>query len=1560
MAPDEPIVKSSSTDANDEDLLALKTLELEAFGGFDDSFHRFVLNFESHAPCALHSWGSQLVGCECGCRTSGLSEHRLREKGLFGCLIKSCQTDLKNSLLRHLHPNEVMMLCAFDPMIDFGCNPRLTLAAAGQMASPLQAAWIFAALDERIQLLHGMPVHFGSEARIQAYVTWILMRGRQVWPAVEEPISDSKTVSLMNFWEEVGHMSLHELMHPPNWPALHPHDINIATVLDHLICRKQDSLSIPAQISKSHEDIAMTLLDDDTADHADTPCFETPQSLSDVLPEGSPDECLVIFHHEFTDPIKVKVNQGSTLQHFLDAHENLVGGVHAVYATDRFGQSIPFSHVLQLGQVICICCEECVPVSPNDPITEYVAGDADVTELAVSTDNAVPACVQPCLDVSPTAPWTHPVQEAFDAQLGHFGPCDAGECAIPMQRLPDCESWISAAPLLGLVGDQFKSLHVPVVVNTQHLWALKHQLLRAEDRVTILKHQEGIWSDDEFRFHISNLLQIRNERMLTNKELPIRQHFMLDPLLLTGWIHHGAHLCHLWGQAHPEIRSQNIVVLSACMVAGHWIPVVLDPQGGKLHFTTWDAPQNDHSALNHVIEQIGKALGFEQVVGLRHQRLFFASERCGALAMAFLHHSALASMLPTCNAEAEAIHQGYRNSFEHAVSTCQLARRPWIWGSGDAEDTPFVNEPGTSSVGPDPMNPVPIDLPDACRSHQCITKEERLHLLREKGKKWGDDEIRFHLMNMINHPNNVCNQPFSSIPGVFMLDPLMLTTWDTIGKKLCETWCQRHMTVPSRGFHVIMVLLQDEHWFPVWFVPHGRIIVVHLIDDGIIEPQVIQPMLDVFQEQFAFEEAVLHTYPSQLPPHEMCGAAAIAFLGHVIVGADLPFDLEALGDLHSNMKASFVQALYEGQCCICPVAWGAGGTGSLVKSLAAELCLHGVPDDKAEQRAQQAIRTLGSEQVMNALSSKNVWRSLKILGNNMKFHFLMPDELQQLASSNKNAPVGKKLRKGPPKSKPAVPEMVDPSKLRLPEGAFQAKGQVVPQIALQQLGPIAHGIALASFDDALPYLRAGKLVSGEPLAIAVFSPPRVTIESVLPHTKVLVPCVCVVNNEPILTEATIVQLGSGFVEKTVVPTAISLDQLDVVTIKIMVYKDEHLTAWDEFISAPIKNLVKVFPILKRCSNDACECPAWHNSDDLPLRDPIMDVWRRQYLNHAFKPVAANKADIFSVCLRVPAAIMSTLLTQSGTAGAYTEPRTPDGKAVLSQYVVVWASKLSQSELAHVRQTNPVVVGMARLGEHAQTIHDVLRPESAFLPSGPKSQYVVGPFPWGSDRNAITKAMKQAGWAIKALQPTQPIAGRGSMWLIQAVESPPCMIFHMAHGEVVVSKHKAPEQVKPAAPASVGSASTLTLCSAGGSDVSNDNDPWLQADPWGSYNRPTIAAPSTGAQAGLQQLEDRIQNAVLAKLPSSMDDDVPERILTLETQVQQLMVKSQALEGQFSDFTSNSNKQFAVVQQQIQQQSQTFHGQMESHTQSVQAMFESQMHQIRNLLTKRPRDDNGME
>ena len=215
-------------DANDESELALDERELEAFGVHSDSHHKYVLNFASVAPCALHSWGSQVVACRCGCRRSGLSERRLRDKGLFGCLVCSCATAFLDSRIRRLHPNEVNMLCGLDPVLDFGTEPRLTLAASGQMASPLQACWIFAALDLKIQQLQGLDVTFGAEARLQAFMSWLLMRGRQVWPCFEEPVRDVKTQSLMNFWAEVSNFSLIELMHPPRWPMIPIQDMNLA------------------------------------------------------------------------------------------------------------------------------------------------------------------------------------------------------------------------------------------------------------------------------------------------------------------------------------------------------------------------------------------------------------------------------------------------------------------------------------------------------------------------------------------------------------------------------------------------------------------------------------------------------------------------------------------------------------------------------------------------------------------------------------------------------------------------------------------------------------------------------------------------------------------------------------------------------------------------------------------------------------------------------------------------------------------------------------------------------------------------------------------------------------------------------------------------------------------------------------------------------------------------------------------------------------------------------------------------------------------------------------
>ena len=151
--------------------------------------------------------------------------------------------------------------------------------------------------------------------------------------------------------------------------------------------------------------------------------------------------------------------------------------------------------------------------------------------------------------------------------------------------------------------------------------------------------------------------------------------------------------------------------------------------------------------------------------------------------------------------------------------------------------------------------------------------------------------------------------------------------------------------------------------------------------------------------------------------------------------------------------------------------------------------------------------------------------------------------------------------------------------------------------------------------------------------------------------------------------------------------------------------------------------------------------------------------------------------------------------------------------------------------------------------------------------------------------------------------------------------------------------------------------TLSLCAHTTAASTNETDPWVHADPWGAYTKAKPAASATLTNDGIQQLEERIQTAVLAKIPSNMDEDVPARLSTLEGQVHQLMQKNQSLENQFTEFSAQSSQQFALVQTQIHQQSTQFHGQLETQSQSIQAMFEQQMNQIRGLLSKRPRDDN---
>ena len=1737
------------------------------------------------------------------------------------------------------------------------------------------------------------------------------MRCRQVWPADSEVIKDQKLIEMMSFWADFKHLSLAELLFPMKWEGQIEGSTSIAAVLDFLIRSKSNSVvSIPTSLASVNEE--------------ETPIFDSPVIVDDDTTAGCivADSCTVVFKGLSEPPLRFQPKCGATIEEFSKAQSKLAGPFDIVSITMN-GRALDHGHVMEVGQLIV---------------------------MEVVSDSTLPKTNDLDAIVSPTVAWTQPAIECEDItspprKVSKF---DVGECVIPAMVMPDDRSWLDASALVGLQGQQFLKLQMPCIQNAQQLWSLRHQYLRTQDRLAIIESQEQYWADDEIRFHMNAVVQAFQESQLkqgrTQPEV-----CMIDPLVFAAWVQNKGFDLQLWAKDHPEIFQKNIPVVTVALLDHHWVPIFMSPLRGILQVHTWDGMGASHEGLDALLQSLAIALGFQQAMILREHRLFFTSELCGALAIAFLRFVLMGTLLPTECTEATVIHCRLRDIYVQELQRCQIARRPWVWGAGDPPKTCPVG--GSSS-----------DLHLAVN----ITRDQRIDLINEKGFAMGDDEMRFHVLQL------VANQPLQSGDPdrkFTTMEPLIFNCWNSIGRTIADQWAQRNPQIHANGQNVITAVAIDDHWLPIWMVPEGDALQIHTfqaeVDFGPVEE-----IFTTIARQLGFQTHAVHRIPGGLPDHVMCGAHALSFLAHVVMHMPLPADLMELRTLHTNMRAPFVAHLYaigytpkpvvwgngtpresgqlpimpeEGsfesqdqdearqrrlhmlsthsyamgddeidfhllhlldchtqgprevgpirhfvtvsprilvdwlrgddsafqewkaeqwscdkhfiailllnqhwipvwiapldetatchtlgdfaqddaeveflfrelsvflgfqdvvihrvphgvdvtrrcgamsicflahivlrtrlpwdsqqlshrcwrmkemfaeaiqtsepsipslwgwgiqgefrllpklpddefslrikclgheylldmgmsdhevqfhlvkffhcscaapflacavgrtellQACLiefgdsaakiggiaflhdmhwqpvlllrhngvimiltedcwihdtlltmgwkvfrfthragascgvvtltiiaewvgldlannCPISlrrelaaefqrfslpgvgcrWGFGPQGQLVKNLVQELSKHGIPQAVVEDRALAAIKTLGSEQIMTALNHRQPWKQLKILGTNSKFQFVLPSELAQAVENNKGKPIGPKGKGKGARALPPPAEL-DPTKLQLLDGTFHCNDHILPQLNMKQIGPVSSGVILISLHDAEPYLRSGAKVSTEPLAPLVLQRTGTDIQTALPHARITVPCRCIVNNEPVLAEVVIVQVGTGLVEKANGHALVSVDTPDVVTLKVMVYKDELRSDWAEFCNAPIRNLVSLLPKLKKCSTDQCTCPAWHNEECLPLRDPILDVWRRQFLRAGFKPCPAPKADIFSVCIRIPQCILESLLAASGSSGAYCEPRSADGKEILSDYVVVWSSKHTLQEMQHLMQTNPAVTGLARLGDRrglrvraqqGKVIHQLLRPDTVFLPNGPKNTYTVGPLPYGVDRQAVAKILRQAGWESRPLQPSTPCPGRGVMWLVQATEDPEHTIIATTSGDIVINKQRQEPAVFTQKTTTVGSADTLALCGTTAQAKTNDADPWAHQDPWRSYQKTQTLPAATGPTEGMQQIEERIQSAVLAKIQQPMEDDIPDRVQALEGQVHQLLAKQQGLEVQFHEHSSQHSQQINALQNQVTAQAQQLHGHLENQNQNMQSLFEQQMQQIRGLLSKRPREE-GME
>ena len=184
--------------------LVLSKYEHRQFHDHKGGLGACAIDFFKALSTATHSWGSQVLACLCTCRQQGFSQRRLEEKGLYAVLIpvegseKIGNQEVQR--MRHPHPQEVALLNGLKPShVAPGQDTqlRLDLAGVGQLASPLQGAWVLSNLIRQIaqEGLHDTDI---NPRHVHAEMCRELLHERDIiWPC------EGFTKSMKIFHQEV-------------------------------------------------------------------------------------------------------------------------------------------------------------------------------------------------------------------------------------------------------------------------------------------------------------------------------------------------------------------------------------------------------------------------------------------------------------------------------------------------------------------------------------------------------------------------------------------------------------------------------------------------------------------------------------------------------------------------------------------------------------------------------------------------------------------------------------------------------------------------------------------------------------------------------------------------------------------------------------------------------------------------------------------------------------------------------------------------------------------------------------------------------------------------------------------------------------------------------------------------------------------------------------------------------------------------------------------------------------------------------------------------------------
>lgn len=856
-----------------------------------------------------------------------------------------------------------------------------------------------------------------------------------------------------------------------------------------------------------------------------------------------------------------------------------------------------------------------------------------------------------------------------------------------------------------------------------------------------------------------------------------------------------------------------------------------------------------------------------------------------------------------------------------------------------------------------------------------LTQDTRRQVLENQQGAWGDDEIRRCLARISRDAPKASN--------VVMWEPLLLTSISLFGD---STHFQPFIGHLHQHATIVSAVLVERHWLPVLWKcdPQGAtLITCH----GAEHPSLVK----LHRDFCSARQCTCHPVQWVQPPFPVanhCGAMVVSFLENQIWGTPVPSTPQELGLYHEHLRQSFIRAMQPQ--CQRPWIWGLGDSSWKTK-LEMLLQEHGVAANNASARAKVVVDKLGESAVIKAIGSSQPWKDLKWHANTLvpPFQLIRPAELQESIARRvaSGEDVGRKTQKkvrakGSGKGK-SVPQVLAAQGLRVGSGMFQGGNDIpLSQLSLQQMTPECSGVILVNTNEATPYLKSGKQISVGALGLILVDSVITQIQTPLIAEKVRFPVMCLANAEPLIIEGALFQLGAIPVRRATVAAQCTLVALDSCVTKVMVYRDMVDISWDRFREFPLKFILAKLPVFRPCEDPSCtgDCEFWHSGEKCTLDDPVMEVWHRQWITHAFTVVPPERADCFTLHMRLPSCLQTRVQHYSGNSGLFLEPRQIDGKGPSECFQVIWIPKSTMAELQHLKQTTAGIVGIAPLGMRmglrclatlAPAIHAAVFPNGMYLPAGRKMHFIMGPFPYGTLKKSIAEALQVMKWTARPLQPVASAkVVQGVMWKIQATTSPPSSVITSDCGELVIMKLGDPDPVAPPQPSVVASSQTLQLCSHSREPRA---DPLQINDPWAGHGR--RASSSQATPCPIHALEQKVVDAVMARMPVpameiDKDDGMEARVQLLERQVNELH------EGQcrFQSASAEQAKQHGLQIQQLQQQGQRletvvaenvsqlgsfqsqFQRQLDKRQSSLDFMFQQQMDKIEDLFSKRARKE----